>query len=213
MDYTSLIGAKSVTGSLADRINYALCPAPELIKNAQDEIFARLRVREMRKSLTINLAAGASCASLPSDFLDADSLIDPYGNKVKRNSDDRVLAARAYDSTGALIKSYPQIYGILDEAFQFDCGALKAITLRGMYYGATYIGSTVNNTLVNTNFLTNRYSNLFWSVLLKFAYAYRKDPQMAEGYASDAEDQFTKIEAQDDLSYRGIDDGDAGDRL
>ena len=173
MDYATLIAPKGTAGALADRANYAplAAAAPELIKNAQDELFARLRVREMRKGLTLPLALGAYTAPLPSDFLDVEVLVPSFGGKVKRISDDRLLARRVVDSTGALMTGLPFFFGIFDNAFQFDVAAVQPWALTGMYYGAPYIGpavpasgSTPAVAAVTTSFLTNRYSSLFWAV-------------------------------------------------
>ena len=227
MDYASLIGDKTVAGSLAARINYALIPAPELVKNAQDEIFARLRVREMRKSLTVTLAVGASTFSLPPDCLDIVALFGPSGTPIKRISDDRLLSRRTFDATGALIQGMPRFYGIWDNALQFDIAANPPLTLSGLYYAFTYLSAPTNALPamatalaapavpgINTSFLTSRYSNLLWAVLLKIAYGYRKEWDAATRHAADAESLFQAIEQQDDLSYRGLDDDDyAGDRL
>lgn len=207
MDYATLVAPKSTAGSLQDRINYSSLPSAELVKNAQDEIFARLRVREMRKSLTITLAQGAFSAPLPDDYLDPEVILDQYSMEIKRIGDQRLLARRCY-ANGVLIQSIPCRFGVFDDLFQFDCAANAAMTLNGMYYAALYVDADTN-----TSFLTTRYSNLFWAVLQKFAYGYRKDMDAAKMWAAEVESLFEQIEQSDDLSYRGLDDDDAGGRL
>ena len=222
MDFQTLIAPKTTPGSIAFWVNYQpfVSEAAEIVKQAQDEIFTRLRAREMRKGLSFSVAQGLAFAPLPTDYLDAVSLFNPYGCEVKRTSDDRLLARRTTDSTGALIQSVPTRYGVFDQAFQFDCAANGTLAFTGLYYGATYIGPAVAATTttpaaaeVDTNILTQRYSHLFRAMLLKHAYAFRKDWQAAALYEAQAEKNFILVEANDDLSYRGLDDDDHGARL
>lgn len=222
MDYVTLTSPKGTPGSIADYVNYAplATAAPELIKNAQDELFGRLRVREMRKSLTLNLNQGDISAPLPADYLDTYALFAPYGVKIKRVSDDRLLAMRMVDATGAPLQGYPSYGGIFDGAFQFDVGACTGMAIVGIYYGALYIADAVGTAgqpgyvaPVLTNFLTSRYTHLFRAMLLKHAYAYRKDWDAATKYAQQVEATLEEVEAGDDLSFRDLDDADMGLRL
>lgn len=208
MDYNTLIANKQTANSLAARINYALLPAADLIYDAQCEIFTRLRVREMRTSFSAAVAVGASSSPLPDGYLDALDLRGPYGCPLKRVSDERLLDMRCYDATGALISGVPSRYGISDGAFQFDFMASSAFTLNGLCYTAPYI-----NADSQTSFLTTRYSDLFWAVLLKAAYAYAKDFDAAAKHAADAESKYQLVSINDDLSYTGLDDADSGWRL
>lgn len=204
MDYTTLIAAKGTANSLADRVNYAPVAdrAAEIVKTAQDEIFTSLRVREMRKSLTFTLATGTSTAPLPSDFLDfGGPLRNQYGSKCQRVSEDELVGRQNYDANNALLTGFPAYVAVLDGQMTFDCAALQTLYMRGFYYGATYINDTTA-----TSFLTTRYSQLFWAVLLKHGFAFAMDEDAAMKWDQAAQAAMMQVLQNADLDYRSLEE-------
>lgn len=207
MDFNTLASPKGVANSLADRVNYQPIEqvAAEIISSAQQEIFTRLRVREMRRTITVNLSPGqVAYIGIPDDYLDLGGLWDIYGSKIRRVSEDKLFSARVFNADGTVQQGYPSRVAEFNDSFQFDFAPTAQMTLNGFYYGATPI-----STETNTNFLTQRYSNLLWAVLLKHGHAYYQDWEPAQTYGAAAEGFYQQIMMQSDLEYRGLSDDDA----
>jgi hypothetical protein len=202
MDYTTLVATKDTVGSLKYWVNHEFVPADEILKDAQAEIYSRLRTREMRVSTPLSITIGMSEIALPADFLDPLSLKDQYKSDIRLLSPDALEDQRVLDASGNLIQSLISDYAIFDEKFKFDTASSLATTFSLIYY-ARPVDLSGSNT---TNFLTKRYTHLLRACLLKHAYAFRKAWDESERYARELEQQFQKIEVNDDLSARGMND-------
>lgn len=202
MDYTTLVGTKDTVGSLKYWVNHEFVPADEILKDAQAEIYSRLRLREMRASTSLSITIGMSEIALPADFLDPTSFKDQFKCDLRLLSPDALEDQRLLDASGNLIQSLISAYAIFDEKFKFDT-ASSVVTVFSLVYYARPADLSGSNT---TNFLTKRYTHLLRACLLKHAYAFRKAWDESERYARELEQQFQKIEVNDDLSARGMND-------
>jgi hypothetical protein len=70
MTYTSLSGAKSVSGALANWVDYTLLDVPPIIDEAQTLLYSTLRCREMLTDIQFSIPLGGSSIALPARFLD-----------------------------------------------------------------------------------------------------------------------------------------------
>src|SRR4051794_36058160 len=170
MNYTTLANTKGTEGSLKYWVNHEYLPVGEIITDAQNEIYSRLRVREMRKQANLAISIGTSALNLPTGFLDPISLKDQYKCDVTLLSADKLEDLRSFDNSGALISAPIGAYAIFGEQLQFDTQSSVAATFSFIYYEQPAALSGSNT----TNFLTTRYSQLFRACLLKHAYAFRK---------------------------------------
>jgi hypothetical protein len=186
VDYNTLAGAKSLEGSLKYWVNHSELPVGEIITDAQNEVYSRLRVREMLASASLSIAVNDSTAPLPSGFLDPLSLLDQWGDDIVLR-DLRVLRRlRSFDSTGTLIVGPISNYAINGTTILFDMASNATTTFPLDYFQKPTVLSAGNP----TNFLTTRYSHLFRAALLKHAYAFRKAFDEARIYAAELEAQI-----------------------
>ena len=112
----SRVGAKTVAGSLKYWVNHSVLPADDILADAQNEIYARLRVREMRASTDIVVAIGDFKTNVPADFLDPISFKDNFKSDIALRDPDVLEDMRAFDSSGNLIQGPISDYAIFDEA-------------------------------------------------------------------------------------------------
>ena len=103
MTYTSLVGPKGATGSLANWVNYTKLDTATVLDEAQSLLFQFLRVREMRDEWTFGLDVGQCEIPLPARFLDPiGRLFDiKNGYPIRHKIETDVAQARAYDSSPA----------------------------------------------------------------------------------------------------------------
>jgi hypothetical protein len=201
VDYSALAGGKSQSGSLKYWVNHSILPVDDILTDAQGEIYARLRSREMRASTDINVAIGDFATALPGDFLDPISFKDQYKCDIALRDPGVLEDMRGFDSAGALLKGPISDYAIYDEKLQYDMASNAAATFKLVYFKRPALLSVSNN----TNFLTTRYPNLLRAAALKHAYAFRKAWDESTRHAQALEAYLQTIEINDDLSNRGID--------
>lgn len=101
MTYSSLLAAKSASGSILNWVGYSKVDAPTILDETQSLIYSMLRVREMRTTWVFGVTAGSSKIALPDRFLDPmGQLQDITNNSRLTQKDQPVLeSARTYDST------------------------------------------------------------------------------------------------------------------
>ena len=177
INFTTLTGAKTVSGSIASWINWGLIPSEDILTEAQAWIYDRLRCREMRSVATVDVALNASSVALPADYIApitfSDALhFDGQGEPTPWVPADELNAQRIYDESNVLGDGYPQCWSDFDEAMQFDVRAQEALKGRLAYYKRpAALAATTNE----TNFLTIKYPTLLRRVCLAYAYEHRKN--------------------------------------
>jgi hypothetical protein len=170
MDYNTLVGSKATEGSIKYWINHSELPASSILADAQAEIYARLRVREMLVQTPLAITVGMSALALPDRFLDPESLSDNYRVDVSLRSPMALTRMRWLDNAGNIISGPISNYAIFSGALQFDMASNINATFSLIYFESPAPLSGSNP----TNFLTDRYSHLLRAAILKHAYAFRK---------------------------------------
>lgn len=99
MNYTSLIAAKGVTGSIANWVGYNRLDLPAVLDEAQSLIYEVLRVREMRTAFNFAVTPGQSSFALPFRFLDPFGKIYDSTNGCTYDHviESSILQKRSYD--------------------------------------------------------------------------------------------------------------------
>jgi len=182
ISYTTLIGAKTVAGSIAGWLNHdsVVAQAPTILMNAEAAIYRRLRHWRMLKkataSMTANNPGGASPTdyiAIPSDYLE-DKVIYLAGTnacKLTRKTMEEVISSYDYDGSGFRIPSRPVIYFNDATNILFDSPPDSAYPYLMYYYAqpAALDGSNL------TNFITIFYPRLLQCTCCLMAAEFMKD--------------------------------------
>lgn len=199
--FSTLTGAKSTAGSIADWVNHSSVPSTTILTEAQAWIYTRLRAREMRVSAEITISASASSASLP------DRYVQPIGLKLYEDSvplrftdEDSLETMRSRTSAGVIASGRPTAWSVFDELLQFDVLASEEYKGRFIYYESKAALAASPN---ETNFLTDRYPALLRQVCLAFAYEYRKNTEQMRNYFALAEAAVFEANKEADLGNAG----------
>jgi hypothetical protein len=203
MDYTTLVAGKTTNGSIAAWVNYARIDSITVLAEAQAEIYARLRVREMRTlDTSITTVSGTAAYSLPSLFLDPiDPLIDNQGNVYVHKTEGELLSYRNFDSAGALVTGIPALWSIFDEKLQFDVSFnTTGWIFQLMCFKSLPLLSGGNT----TNFLTNRYPHLLRRACMMQAADFMDDDTSYQKQLVKFEALCEAINSENDLHYRGV---------
>jgi hypothetical protein len=199
VNYSTLIADKATAGSIRSWINHSLLDVVQIIEEAEALLAQTLRVREMRASTMLTLAAGDGFKALPAGFLDPISLRDVTNQITLRLRHEADLESlRRYDNA-VLAAGTPRTYAIFDEALQFETQYDAAASLRLVYFKAW-----TRLAVANTNFLTDRYPHLLRSACLAQAYAFRNNDTRAQLELQKLASLIQKTNAESDLSYRGL---------
>ncbi len=214
-NYTTLVGAKATQGSIKSWVRYSEIDPDTILEDAQNYIYQRLRVRQMRRFATgLTIAAGDESVALPSDFLDPIEFTIRYPQQrlTLRSEKTLQLEYRTFDENSALIEGLPQNYAIMTEAFDdpdnpvdsidtayFDVAAEDAYTYDLLYFRRPTVLSSTNE----TNFLTTRYSMILRHCCIGFAAMSFKDAEEAGVSLKMADAMMDNAREMDDLSRRG----------
>lgn len=201
MNFTTLTGAKTVTGSIMSWQNYGRIDAEGVLLEAEAMIYQRLRVREMRSSDTLTVKVGASSVDLPDGFLDPLKLRDITNDcTLGLKSEDALEDVRSW-TAGVLDSGDPAFYAIFDEALQFDCRTSVQWRARVLFYKKGDPLSTSNE----RNFLTDRYAHLLRMACLATAARFSHDEEMFQREQRLLLNEIAEANAMDELSRRGQD--------
>lgn len=198
MDYAQLVAPSGTPGSIRNWVNNSLVDPVVVLELAQSEIYSRLRVRELRKSASFTVAAGAMRAPTPANYLDPISLKTMWGD-VLLIDEDALLEERGIDPS-EIADGTPSNYAVFDEAFQFDCMMQQDTAFALLYYGAPDMLSVSNP----SNFLTRRYPHLLIPACRFHAETFAKNWEARDRALQDLEKAIALVEQHDDLTYRGM---------
>lgn len=202
-NYTTLVGAKTLSGSIKRAVNYAEIDSEVVLEEAQTLVYSMVRVREMRALWTQAVSVGDYYKALPSDFLDP---IDPYirdtaNLKYKSTTETDLIARRTYTS-GAVDSGTPSRWAIFDEKVQFDSKFDTATTLQLLYYKSPALLAGTTN---ETNFLTTRYPHVLRQGCVVRAHAFMKNWTAFNEELPILQAMIERIGVEGDLVYRGAD--------
>lgn len=199
MSYDTLVGAKSVAGSIRSWQNYDKVDAEGVLEDAQAMIYQSLRVREMRTSETILLLAGDDAIDLPERFLDPVDMRDLVsGGEIEPVAEGDLGRFRSMHN-GALYAGEPTRYAIINEQFTFDVRAKEGRALALVYFRAGELLSADNQ----TNFLTRRYPHILRAMSLAMAAEFSHNTEEYARNLQRANGLIAEANAMDDLSRRG----------
>ena len=203
MDYTTLVGDKSTSGSIKNWMNYSNLPVTNLLTEAESEIYRRLRTREMRAEASVTISSGSITAALPTSFIDPIRLIHrENGFPIKFVPADDLAECRMWDESAAnWTQGIPTRFSVFEELLQFDYRADAAYTARMLYYKRP-AALSVSNT---SNWLTVRYPRLVRIACMKAAAEFMKNMDMKNSYEAEMERMFLQIDQETDLSMTGAD--------
>lgn len=206
MDYTTLIAAKSVAGSIGDWINDSriVSSAPVIVDESQDWIYNRLRHwRMMPPAVTGVLSTASPLITFPSDMLEPNYLVITGANRTVLNqkSPQEVFEARAY-SSGSLTVGIPSMYSFDNTDLFFDTKPDQAYPYALLYYQMPARLSPSNT----TNFLTTYCERLMRMVIMMNACEWTKEIGQGQFDRTWYEDQANKevaaVQANSDRARR-----------
>lgn len=207
MDYDTLIADRETEGSIKNWVNYALIPSSQIVLEAEQWIYQRLRVRQMIHEATGTFEnSDNGLISLPSDYRGPILLHFTGTNRLypKFNPDiGDVRAHFSYDGSGNRVTGPPQMWAADDTNIVFDTYAPSGTTYN---YELVYFRELTALSSSNlTNFLTTRYPGLFRKVCMMLAYEFQEDDKRAVVYENKAMREIFETEKEKDLEFMGVD--------
>lgn len=199
MNFTTLTGEKSVSGSIKSWLNYGKIDSEGVLLESEAMIYSSLRVREMRSSETLTVKVGASGVDLPDGFLDPLSLRDITNDTDLEPYAEELLEQTRTWTDGVLDSGDPAFFAIFDEQFQFDCRTTTQWRARALFYKQPVSLSVEND----TNFLTTRYPHILRMACLATGARFADDQARYEREQRLLEAKIDEINALDEQSRRG----------
>jgi hypothetical protein len=202
VNWTTLTGAKTVTGSIANWCNRPDLATTNILIEAQAWLYQYLRVREMMTDEAFTFASAASSkalSTLASTFLDPIQFI-PYewGSELAYISPEMFKPSRS--SAGALESSAtPNAWTIIGSTAHLDVLLSAAFSGRMMYYFQPADLSVSNE----TNFLTTRYPKLLRETCMAFGYQHMKDTARGQEYLGYAMVSIQEANKTNEMWRRG----------
>lgn len=199
INWTTLTGPKSVSGSVANYVNRSDLPINDILTEAEALIYQDLRTDDMLVRTNITLPSGQSSVALPSDYLTLKTfkplLTDTPMLYVLP---DRL--AEILDGEGNFIVGMPSMFSVLGKTMRFDVAAERDFFGVLFYYARPAPLSASNE----TNFLTEKFPSLLRYAMLYFAYEHMKDQALGQEYMAKYAGQLRSARAVDDLNKMGM---------
>lgn len=198
IDYTTLTGAKTVAGSIANWVNRSDLPTDNILLEAESFIYERMRVREMMtRAAAFTFDLGVDTEALPADFLDPIQF-HPYewGSPLPLYHEEKALPST--DSTGAVFAGEPSRWWVLGVTAYIDTLPTADFIGALTYYARPLALSGSNE----TNWLTIRYPTLLRHALLYMAYDHMKEIEMSNRYLQTFEGKLAESKRTNDMFRR-----------
>lgn len=204
MNYTTLVGAKTLAGSIKRTVNYAQIDETVVLEDAQTLLYSILRCREMRSLWSPTVSVGDSSKALPALFMEpiGPYITDTANLRYKHVLETALMQSRIYDGSGVLVSGTPCVWTILDETVLFDCKFDTARTLSLPYYKQPALLASSSN---ETNWLTVRYPHLLRQACKVSAHAFMKNWSARDAELSVLATLIERTNAESDLAYSGTD--------
>jgi hypothetical protein len=194
IDFTTLTGAKTVSGSIQNWVNRSDIPIVDILTEAEAFIFQRLRTQEMLASSALTILEGTNSIALQSDFLDPIEF-KPYESNVGLAYVHEAELLSDRDSAGALFDGVPIAYAILNNVMVTGVNALQDFSGIMTYYAQPAALSGSNE----TNWVTTKYPTMLRRSCLRFAYEFMKDAE--------------RMATEEILALRAIEEANAANEL
>lgn len=216
MDWTSLTGSKTTTGSIARWLNKGTLTsgaggdADDILQEAMASIFGKLRHWQMLTApIAGTMVIGADQIAVPSDMLEPDllQLTGTYQSVLLQKTPNEVYAAWSYDGTGTRIQQTPCIYSFNQTYLQLDSQPDQAYAYVQTYYQVPAVLSSDNT----TNFLTIRYPRLVRAAVMMAGSEWTKENNQGQYdrtyWGQQLAAELALAQEQSDRARRGITGG------
>lgn len=199
MDYTTLVNAKTVEGSIKNWVNRSDIPSATIVAEAEAWLWgeAMLRLREMVATETITFSTTSNEQDFPTDGLDPIRFL-PFGwsEPLDYRGPDEFNVV--YGTTGDVTEGTPSEWALVGTVMKVNLLPSESFAGELLYYAKP---TDLQTAL--TNFVTTRYPTMFRHVLTGFAYGHMKDYAAKENELKLAMALIEQIKMQDDLYRRG----------
>lgn len=210
MDYTTLIGSSTTSGSLSNWINQAQVQtaASAIITDAESWIYTRLRHWRMLVETPANMVIGTDSIPLPSDattpYLETKSLYITGINfqKLVMKTEEEVKASYGYDGTGARVQQMPMIFYQSASLLKFDSPPDQTYAYELVAYQRPIALSTSL-----TNFLTAQYSRLLRAACMIGVCEFNKNQDDKTYWVQVAMNELDIAQAESDRGQRALEVG------
>jgi hypothetical protein len=196
LDYTTLIGAKTLDGSIRNWLNDSTLPATTILDMAESYIYRRLRVREMQKFATGSTVVGDATIALPTDYLTPLRFMFTGTEKteIKHLEIGDVMMRLNYDWNGDLVPTKPQYFAAMGTTIQFDAPADQVYPYQLLYFAQPASLSPSNA----TNFLTTRSPRLVMAACCMLASEFDKDDKEKQWWLAIADNELQQLNREFD---------------
>jgi hypothetical protein len=198
LTYSNLVAAKTTSGSIQEWVNNSNVPAATVLSMAEEEIYRRLRIRDMRTLLAGTLAVDDTSITLPTEY--RTPLFFTFTGQERATVDqvpvDAFEQAKGYGSDDALTQSKPTAYMVDGTTLYFNAKALKAYGYNFWHFAALAPLSTSNE----TNILTDRYPLLLMMACAWMAYLFLRNDEEIAYYEARTQALIQQANAESDES-------------
>lgn len=203
-DYNTLVASKATAGSIKHALNSDAIPVTTIVSDAEQEIFRRLRVREMLATTTNTMATGTDTLSLPTGYIAARSIVytgTHAGTPLDRKQAEDVEAGYQYDSAGDRVQEKPDGFYVLPDTVQLNKTPDQAYPYRMLYWKQPDTLSTSNA----SNFLTTKFPRLLRAMCMAYGNEWLKNATEREWWLRVAGEMIETLNAEADMEMRNSD--------
>jgi hypothetical protein len=203
MNYEIIIGDKNVSGALRNTLNNNRIPVIQVVAEAEQWLYERLRVREMLTSTTGTMTASATAVGLPARYRQAKDFIftGTRAGRCRLKSPETVRQAWTWNANGVRSSGMPSMYYADASSLIFDRMADQAYTYDFMHYQALAPLTSTNS----ENVLTGRALRATMLACRAFACEWTKEGSM-DRYLQLAQLEIDKINEQGEMEQGGLDE-------
>jgi len=205
MTWTSLTGAKTVTGSIKSWVNHSSIPVEEIVPEAEALIFQRLRSIKMQKLSSGTLASGDSSIDISALRFLSPRMLKFYGTHSYAPTFYQLELfeeQRLYDATTApptLLEGSPTSFTHDRSTIYFNVKANETHYYRLWYYERPEPLSDSND----TNLLTDDYPHILRQACMSLAFEYRKDEGRSDKALQKMAAYIDQAMVESDMAFEG----------
>lgn len=201
MDYTTLVAAADVPGSIKYAINYSRIDSEGILAEAQAWIYQRVRLSLMIATADVSIALAASTATKPERFLDPIHFSIPgYVPRIALREPDQFRTDLARLLADETLPEGPPTYWANINGIHFNTASDLAYTAKMVFYQRPEYLADDNE----TNWLTDRYPSLLRRTCLMLAAEARKEWDTMSQSELRALADIEEIKKEDELNMRGL---------
>lgn len=208
MDYTMLVSAQGVPGSLSTWVNSSTLQgdAPEIILEAESWIYRRLRHwRMLTNPIDGTMTVGQNFITCPSDLIEPFLLwtTGQFQQFLTQITPQQLIAQWQYIGVGsAQVQQQPMCYYLGQGTLNLDSPPDQAYA-----YNIIYFQQPAPLAVTNTNFLTSTYPRLVRLACMAQAAEWMKDSGQGNYdrtyWDTLAQDEIEKAQTESDRARRG----------